>query len=182
MRYGVGPIPLRTGLWDKRGLKLRVPCQFKEKGKGKQNPWLVVFEGIFLRQRWRTTSAVPPHANLSSAVKHLICPRAWTQPGSKAGPRMIQACTKGHCTSYFTYPATHPISSLSLSPQTSDEVLLYLWAKARHMPVFHLRTSQRTVVSGTNRFWLGSTQRVNRGGDIQRNHKTFLQSSSPPVQ
>lgn len=51
MRYGVGPIPLRTGLWDKRGLKLRVPCQFKEKGKVKQNPWLVVFEGIFLRQR-----------------------------------------------------------------------------------------------------------------------------------
>lgn len=76
MRYGVGPIPLRTGLWDKRGLKLRVPCQFKEKGKVKQNPWLVVFEGIFLRQRLRTTAAVPPHANLSSAIKHLICPGA----------------------------------------------------------------------------------------------------------
>lgn len=33
MRYGVGPIPLRTGLWDKRGLKLRVPCQFEKKNE-----------------------------------------------------------------------------------------------------------------------------------------------------
>lgn len=76
MRYGVRPIPLRTGLWDKRGLKLRVPCQFekKQKTKVKQNLWLVVFEGIYLRLRLKTRSAVPQHANLSSAIKHPICP------------------------------------------------------------------------------------------------------------
>lgn len=40
MRYGVGPIPLRTGLWDKRGLKLRVPRRIKKTKKQKWNKTL----------------------------------------------------------------------------------------------------------------------------------------------
>lgn len=81
----------------------------------KQNPWLVVFEGIFLRQRLRTASAVPPHANLSSATKHLICPRARTQPGSKAGPRMIQA--RSGATAHHISPMPPPTPALLPLPK-----------------------------------------------------------------
>lgn len=42
--------------------------------------------------------------------------------------------------------------------------------------MFHLRTSQSTVVSGTNRFWLGSTCRVNKeersGGHTVKSQNT----------
>lgn len=49
MRYGVGPVPLRVGLWDKGwgGLKLRVPSQFKEM-KSETKPLACCFSGYFL--------------------------------------------------------------------------------------------------------------------------------------
>lgn len=50
MRYGGGAIPSereRDGLWDKRGLKLRVPSQFKTMERETKPPQFVVFEGFF---------------------------------------------------------------------------------------------------------------------------------------
>lgn len=61
-------------LWEisarTRGLKLRVPGQFKVK----QNPWFVVFVVVFWRQRLRTRIAIPTHANLSLTLKNLVSP------------------------------------------------------------------------------------------------------------
>lgn len=107
-----------------------------------------------MRQRLRTRIAVPQHANLSLTLKHQICP-----PVSKAGPCMFQACTKGHCTSHFNPPPILTPFSESLNIRGGVVVPL---SQSQTYAVFHLRTSQSTVVSGTNRFWLGSTVRVNR--------------------
>lgn len=58
MRYGVGPIPLRGGLWDKRGLKLRVPSHFKEM-KSETKPLVCCFSRYFLEAEVKNKNCCP---------------------------------------------------------------------------------------------------------------------------
>lgn len=77
--------------WDKRGLKLRVPGQFKTM-KRKTKPPVCCF--FFLRPGLKTGIALPTRANLSSTPENRILPpslnspkpgRARSRHGTKAG-------------------------------------------------------------------------------------------------
>lgn len=91
----------------------------------KQNPWLVVFEGIFLRLRLKTRSAVPQHANLSSAIKHPICPQAWTQSWATYDSGM-------HITFHFPSRPPHPFF---LSPNIRGGAVVPLSQSQTHARV-----------------------------------------------
>lgn len=103
-----GQFLLRVWLWDKEG-----GGGNSKRQKVRQNPWLVVFKGIFYRPRLRIRVSVAPHANLSLTVKHPICPPAldsFRQWVSKAGTCVFHGRTKGHCTLQLF--SLHPPPSL----------------------------------------------------------------------
>lgn len=78
----------------------------------------------------------------------------------KLGHVCFRGAQRGHCTSHcISFPS---VTAFPKSLNIRGGVVVPL-SQSQTYAEFHLRTSQSTVVSGTNRFWLGSTWRVNKG-------------------
>lgn len=155
MRYGVGPFPPRVGLWQ-GGLNLRVPSLFRDM-RSETKPWLlVVFEGILKRLRLKTRIAVSSHANCPwlSSIWTALRPALSTSESLELAHVRFRGAQRAIAT-------LSPIAAIPKSLNIRGGVVVPL-SQSQTYAVFHLRTSQSPVVSGTNRFWLGSTWRASK--------------------
>lgn len=184
MRYGVGPIPLRVGLRDKQGLKLRVPGQFKEMKSETKNPLgLLFFEGIFREAEVKNKDCC------SSTCQSVLDSQASALPsslnsvrGSKARTCMYHALHKGatahHNTTLTAFPKSLHIRGGIVVPLSQSQTYA----------VFHLRNFSKHCLSvAQTGFGWGAHGERTRGEreveDIQcKITKHFFKASSPPVQ
>lgn len=163
--------------WDKRGLKLRVPGQFK-KMKRKTKPPVCCF---FFKAGVKNRDCA---SHSCQSVLHSRESDFAPEPElSKAGPCTFQALHKGRCTP-LRFPL--PPSPFQASDISGGVVAAPLsQSQTRCALRSTLELPKALFVSGTKRrFWLGRTRSAS--GEERRicgaSHKTFLQSDSPPVQ